>query len=84
MSIEDEAQRIAAQSLASHFHMFARNGRWGTCDECPRDARREYLPELCARFDEPDHRLTLEELGAKLTELAARNREHLATIHRRP
>lgn len=40
---------------------FRRNGRWGTCVDCPKIEGRAY-PELCVNTERGDHNLTLEEL----------------------
>lgn len=41
---------------------FARNGRWGTCCECPRDGHGRLLPELCKNTERQDHCLTVDGL----------------------
>ena len=38
---------------------FARNGRWGTCVDCPRDGDGNQLPELCRETNRYDHWLLL-------------------------
>lgn len=45
------------------FLQFARNGRWGTCDDCPRDTDGRVYPEFCPNTDRYDHRMTMEELA---------------------
>lgn len=41
---------------------FARNGRWGTCVECPRDGDGNQLPELCPETNRGDHWLKLSDI----------------------
>lgn len=41
---------------------FARNGRWGTCVECPRTATGYVFPEFCPQTVRYDHHLGLNEL----------------------
>jgi hypothetical protein len=43
---------------STSFEMFARNGRWGTCGGCPRDAAGNVHPEFCTLTDRGDHQLT--------------------------
>ena len=44
------------------FEQFRRNGRWGTCVDCPIIEGKRY-PELCVNTTRGDHTLTLEELA---------------------
>lgn len=48
--------------MKKHFHMFARNGRWGTCGGCPEDGDGNTMPELCTDTLRYDHNLTIESL----------------------
>lgn len=45
--------------LRDRFYQFGRNGRWGTCGECPRDADGRTLPEFCPNTARTDHQLKL-------------------------
>lgn len=38
--------------------MFLRNGRWGTCCDCPTSNDNQKFPELCENTDRSDHHLT--------------------------
>jgi hypothetical protein len=54
----------ALQATADNFRQFSRNGRWGTCADCPRehnDRRRAY-PEFCVHTKRYDHLLTVDDL----------------------
>ena len=44
------------------FEQFRRNGRWGTCVDCPIIEGKSY-PELCVNTTRGDHTFTLEELA---------------------
>ena len=54
---------------------FARNGRWGTCSECPRDSDGRVLPELCQHTGRGDHHLQLHALADMHCNHAARAAE---------
>ena len=41
---------------------FERNGRWGTCVDCPEDPYGYRYPEKCANFSRYDHKLGLRPL----------------------
>jgi hypothetical protein len=41
---------------------FYRNGRWGTCVDCPRDTNGRAYPEFCEYTERYDHKLTLDDL----------------------
>jgi hypothetical protein len=45
------------------FVMFSRNGRWGTCGGCPRDANGAAYPELCQFTERHDHWLDVDALA---------------------
>ena len=45
-----------------HFSQFARNGRWGTCVDCPRDSHGLAYPEFCRHTDRYDHHSTADGL----------------------
>jgi len=57
----------------SGFLQFSRNGRWGTCGDCPRDSNGIVYPEFCKFTDRYDHNL-------KLAELVKFHEEHLADM----
>jgi hypothetical protein len=42
------------------FLQFSRNGRWGTCADCPRDVDERAFPEFCVNTDRYDHQLTVD------------------------
>ena len=48
--------------LAAAFRAYSRNGRWGTCGDCPRDGDGLVIPELCENAKRYDHHLTIDEL----------------------
>jgi hypothetical protein len=50
------------RNIKECFHLFARNGVWGTCVDCPTNGDGQIQPELCENFDRYDHRLTLTSL----------------------
>jgi len=53
---------FVASDIAGHFMQFARNGRWGTCVDCPRDTIGHVYPEFCSNTERSDHRLTIDGL----------------------
>lgn len=55
MDMEIEKWRL------QHFSCFARNGRWGTCGDCP-EGHGQFYPEFCVNTDRYDHKLTLKTL----------------------
>jgi hypothetical protein len=60
------------RQVLEHFRCFARNERWGTCVDCPRDADGHVYPEMCQYSSRGDHRLGLE----SLVEQYMRNRDN--------
>jgi len=56
---ERDIQDKLRRTHQSAFVQFGRNGRWGTCVDCPRDANGEVYPEVCVNTDRYDHQLTL-------------------------
>jgi len=58
----DKQTERALKEIGGRFHQFARNGRWGTCVDCPRTDGHVY-PEFCKHTDRYDHQLTLGELA---------------------
>lgn len=52
------ATHEALGDVGPHFVMFSRNGRWGTCGDCPQDAAGNLHPEFCGNTDRYDHHLT--------------------------
>lgn len=59
----DTITRNALKKTASHLRMFARNGRWGTCTDCPRDSEENAFPEFCVNTERYDHHLTMQSLA---------------------
>jgi len=59
----DEATRLTLRQVGDRFQHFSRNGRWGTCGDCPRDSRGNIYPEFCKHTDRYDHQLTIQELA---------------------
>jgi hypothetical protein len=55
----------AVAELRSAFADFSRNGRWGTCGECPCDGYGRKLPELCAFTRRDDHQLDIDALSRR-------------------
>lgn len=45
------------------FRQFSRNGKWGTCCECPRDRENHAYPEYCQHKDRYDHELDVDALS---------------------
>ncbi len=45
------------------FLQFSRNGRWGSCGDCPRDVDIHAFPEACVNTDRGDHQLTVDALA---------------------
>jgi hypothetical protein len=45
------------------FIQFSRNGRWGTCGDCPRDSNGKAYPEFCKYTKRYDHHLTVDDLA---------------------
>ena len=50
-----------SKSLLGMFEQFRRNGKWGTCVDCPRTDGKVF-PEFCINFNRYDHNLDLESL----------------------
>jgi hypothetical protein len=51
--------------IADSLRQFARNGRWGTCVECPRADGQTFI-EFCENTDRYDHQLTWDSLKAQV------------------
>lgn len=58
-----DSRAIAAAKFRDHFAQFGRNGRWGTCVGCPRDATGAAYPEFCEYTERYDHQLTISHLA---------------------
>lgn len=71
MKVTTDLKAWAARQNWTAWCCFARNGRWGTCVECPRAYDGEVFPEFCPNTARYDHQLTL----ASLTEYYERNLE---------
>ena len=56
-----------SRELSERFLQFSRNGRWGTCADCPRDGHGHLLPELCKETERYDHRLNVDSLAEQFT-----------------
>lgn len=54
----EQALKVIAPSL----RMFARNGRWGTCADCPVDREGNQYPEFCLNTERHDHHLDMKAL----------------------
>lgn len=52
-----------SQRIKDSFITFARNGRWGTCVDCPRDNDGNAYPEFCTNTQRYDHQLTVNSLA---------------------
>lgn len=56
-----QVYELTATALPPDHHsraeLIARNGRWGTCGACPRDAKGNVFPERCDYTDRYDHNL---------------------------
>lgn len=62
MTPEERTER-ALRYHSGALQMFARNGRWGTCVECPQVGFGcMVLPELCKNTDRYDHHLDMKML----------------------
>lgn len=59
----DPRTAYALRERADAFRQFSRNGRWGTCGGCPRDARGDAYPEFCEHTERYDHQLTATQLA---------------------
>ncbi len=46
-----------------NFIMFSRNGRWGTCVDCPKDSTNMVYPEFCVNTERYDHHLNVDSLA---------------------
>lgn len=72
-----------SKELAERFETFSRNGRWGTCTDCPRNHTTwKTYPEFCKFTKRQDHHLTADDLAHQfnnytrdLDRLAERERE---------
>ena len=53
---------ITAKEIPPDHHhraeLIARNGRWGTCGGCPRDAKGNVFPERCDYTTRSDHNIS--------------------------
>jgi len=57
-----DVYEITATALPPDHHsraeLIARNGRWGTCSGCPRDAKGNVFPERCEFTNRYDHNIS--------------------------
>jgi hypothetical protein len=51
------------KEFRQHYQCFARNGRWGTCVDCPRDTNDQPYPEFCENSYRYDHHLDAHQLA---------------------
>jgi hypothetical protein len=58
----DKKTKFALDYHRGSFQMFLRNGRWGTCMDCPRDSEGNGYPEFCSNTERHDHHLTFDGL----------------------
>lgn len=61
----DDKTRQALAEMSKHFVCFSRNGRWGTCGDCPRDTVGNPYPEFCVYTSRGDHKLDIEDLSSQ-------------------
>lgn len=59
----DEQVRNALKETSDRFVQFSRNGRWGTCCDCPRDIAGRIYPEFCEHTKRADHHLDVDSLA---------------------
>ena len=55
---------VPSPPMKERFMLFARNGRWGTCSDCPRDEAGMAYPERCNNTMLPPHHLGIDALVA--------------------
>lgn len=76
------SKTFVAPDVAECFRQFARNGRWGTCCDCPRDTDGNTFPEFCIHTQRGDHCLHILALVEQHEDYVARvNRGEIS--HRR-
>jgi hypothetical protein len=73
--VMDEATRDAIAELGSSFRQFSRNGRWGTCGDCPRDTDGNAYPEFCENTERGDHHLNVDSLADQWKRAMGRGEE---------
>jgi len=59
----DPCTQHALKQNAGRLRAFARNGRWGTCVDCPRDSEQNVYPEFCINTERYDHHLGMKDLA---------------------
>ena len=59
----DLIMKRAISDMADSFRQFSRNGRWGTCCDCPKDTAQRSYPEFCKNAHRYDHFLTVNDLA---------------------
>jgi hypothetical protein len=62
MKMTTDVKAWAAHRNRTCWECFGRNGRWGTCVECPRAYDGSVFPEFCPNTERYDHQLTIESL----------------------
>ena len=60
-------KEMVDSEMSDSFEQFSRNGRWGTCVDCPRDADGRAFPEACELTTRYDHMLNLADLVRSYT-----------------
>ena len=56
------SRTFVAPDTAEQFVQFSRNGRWGTCVDCPRDVDGHVYPEFCKHTERGDHHFDIDSL----------------------
>ena len=70
--MNNEIKRKAVKRMADGFRQFSRNGRWGTCADCPADSNNHAHPEFCVNTNRYDHQLDVDALAKQFNgDLAA-------------
>jgi len=59
-------RQVPAKEVQTRIAMYARNGVWGTCADCPTDSLGHQYPELCTNRTRYDHHLSLDDLVEQL------------------
>ena len=54
------------KSIRDALVQFSRNGRWGTCGDCPRDVDGAVYPEFCHYTYRYDHHLDIDSLTGQI------------------
>jgi|GEM_PF-4849191 len=57
---------VMRQPIRDGLLQFYRNGRWGTCVDCPSDSDGKAYPEFCRNTDRYDHQLRIDSLVSQI------------------